>query len=91
MSGSMRNSDVVGARTRLAAVWYSQARNFIQSQITDPVINYHDPQCETKRGQYGKTDRGAMGIEDFLNTHIYNAFCDLVTTGYFECTNAVDV
>jgi Mg-chelatase subunit ChlD len=33
MSGSMRNSDVIGARTRLAAVWYSLARDFIQSRI----------------------------------------------------------
>jgi Alpha-kinase family len=59
--------------------------------FTDPVIHYHDPQNDTKRGQYGKTDRGAKGIEDFLNTHTCNALCDLVTTGYFECANAVDV
>jgi hypothetical protein len=32
-SGSMRDSDVVGARTRLAAVWHTLAQDFIQSRI----------------------------------------------------------
>jgi hypothetical protein len=33
MSGSMRNSDVQGSRSRLGAVWYSIAQDFIKNRI----------------------------------------------------------
>lgn len=47
--------------------------------FTDPVIHYHDVSKVDKRGQYGRTDRGEKGIHDFLDTHVCNALCDIVT------------
>eukprot|EP00658_Telonema_sp_P-2_P080127 TRINITY_DN7907_c0_g2_i1.p1 TRINITY_DN7907_c0_g2~~TRINITY_DN7907_c0_g2_i1.p1 ORF type:complete len:412 (-),score=30.26 TRINITY_DN7907_c0_g2_i1:90-1325(-) len=37
--------------------------------LTDPVIH------STKKGQYGRTDRGQKGIDNFFLTHTCNALC----------------
>ena len=50
--------------------------------FTDPVIHFHDVLKEDKRGQYGRTDRGEKGIDDFLHSHECNALCDIVTKGF---------
>ena len=40
------------------------------SRYTDPVI------CSEAGGQFGKTDRGEVGITDFFRTHKCNALCN---------------
>jgi hypothetical protein len=50
-------------------------RNLIQ--FTDPVIHSQEG------NKYGKTDRGAKGIEDFLHSHQCSILCQFVTTGFF--------
>lgn len=53
-------------------------------QLTDPVIHYHDNETGKGAGSsYGRTDRGAQGITDFLDTHECNPLCDMVTKGFF--------
>lgn len=53
-------------------------------QFTDPVVHYHDVFKEDKRGQYGRTDRGEKGIQDFLKSHECNGLCDVATKGFME-------
>jgi hypothetical protein len=53
-------------------------------QFTDPVIHYHNVLKENKRGQYGRTDRGEKGIQDFLDSHDCNCLCDIATKGFLS-------
>lgn len=53
-------------------------------KFTDPVIHYFDVFKENKRGQYGRTDRGEKGIQDFLESHDCNCLCDIATKGFVE-------
>ena len=72
---------------------YDRSRKLLQ--FTDPVIHYNDnpnwtplqhPAAGKKSNhfnKYGRTDRGSKGIEDFLQTHVCNGLCELVTKGFF--------
>jgi hypothetical protein len=60
---------------------YNRASRVLE--LTDPVIHHHDETCN----KYGRTDRGARGIQDFLHTHVCNGLCELVTKGFFPVRN----
>jgi hypothetical protein len=53
-------------------------------QFTDPVIHYHNVLKENKRGQYGRTDRGEKGVQDFMKSHDCNCLCDIATKGFLS-------
>lgn len=53
-------------------------------RFTDPAIHFFDCLKENKRGQYGRTDRGEKGIEEFLTSHDCNCLCNVTTKGFME-------
>ena len=68
VSGSMRNSDVQGSRTRLAAVWFSIAEDFIKNRI--------------QSGQAGERDAISivlMGETAMMHPFVHNVPTDWVT------------
>lgn len=44
-------------------------------ELTDPAIHYSKM---TSRKDFGRTDRGQLGIEDFLETHICSKLCHML-------------
>ena len=51
-------------------------------RLTDPVIHYRSTKDSTKKGVFGRTDKGAEGIQNFFRTHECNCICELVTKGF---------
>jgi len=53
-------------------------------KFSDPVIHYHNPHRQERRGVHGRTDRGKKGMAMFFDTHKEHCgrLCRLVTGGF---------
>lgn len=51
-------------------------------RFTDPVIHYRSTKDSTKKGIFGRTDKGHKGINNFFKTHQCSDLCELVTKGF---------
>lgn len=67
-SGSMRNSDVFGARNRLSAVWFAMAQDFIKNRIDSGIAGTKDALSVI-----------LMGEEATLHPELHNVPTDWVT------------
>ena len=50
-------------------------------ELTDPAIHYSNM---TSRKDFGRTDQGEHGIEDFLATHTCSNFCSMILDHWVE-------
>lgn len=55
-------------------------------EMTDPAIHYKE---RTSRDDFGRTDLGVNGIEDFFRTHVCSDLCRMVCRQWVDAEDTV--